>query len=367
MTDNDPLQMQIQMITQMMGAAGPDGVVDPDAQARMVLEQLGYGEEEMGQLLGGEQEDTITEEVLGDIVPAEFGYGDIVTAISSLASLSEEHPAPADPERMRRFEVLLTGIISVLNDHKLDGLDVEPRDQDSRDLVLSILSDYWGVEDRDDLIGVLRYLIVEGHTKDYMNALEVISASGTAEDLHTEDMDDEDRAVSDARFAFTEAYAGQFGPAMLRGWDLGRAANVTRWGYFVGFIDEEEAWGRAVSGPESESTSSSANSASPGMLSIVPQRSDGRKAPLTPPKERNVPISLLFSDGSSGTMTQPAKMTPKYAITHSAELWPDTAILSPGRKPLEMRKYATSLIFLSPSLYVSFTSGSNAWNARLSG
>ena len=243
MTDNDPLQMQIQMITQMMGAAGPDGVVDPDAQARMVLEQLGYGEEEMGQLLGSEQEDTITEEVLGDIVPAEFGYGDIVTAISSLASLSEEHPAPADPERMRRFEVLLTGIISVLNDHKLDGLDVEPRDQDSRDLVLSILSDYWGVEDRDDLIGVLRYLIVEGHTKDYMNALEVISASGTAEDLHTEDMDDEDRAVSDARFAFTEAYAGQFGPAMLRGWDLGRAANVTRWGYFVGFIDEEEAWG----------------------------------------------------------------------------------------------------------------------------
>lgn len=236
-------EMQIQMITQMMGAAGPDGVVDPDAQARMVLEQLGYGEEEMGQLLGGEQEDTITEEVLGDIVPAEFGYGDIVTAISSLASLSEEHPAPADPERMRRFEVLLTGIISVLNDYKLDGLDVEPRDQDSRDLVLSILSDYWGVEDRDDLIGVLRYLIVEGHTKDYMNALEVISASGTAEDLHTEDMDDEDRAVSDARFAFTEAYAGQFGPAMLRGWDLGRAANVTRWGYFVGFIDEEEAWG----------------------------------------------------------------------------------------------------------------------------
>ena len=236
-------EMQIQMITQMMGAAGPDGVVDPDAQARMVLEQLGYGEEEMGQLLGGEQEDTITEEVLGDIVPADFGYGDIVTAISSLASLSEEQPAPADHERMRRFEVLLTGIISVLNDHKLDGLDVEPRDQDSRDLILSILSDYWGVEDRDDLIGVLRYLIVEGHTKDYMNALEVISASGTAEDLHTEDMDDEDRAVSDARFAFTEAYAGQFGPAMLRGWDLGRAANVTRWGYFVGFIDEEEAWG----------------------------------------------------------------------------------------------------------------------------
>ena len=236
-------EMQIQMITQMMEAAGPDGYVDPDAQAKFVLEQLGYSDDEVGQALGDDEEDTLTEEVLGELDPSEFGYGDIVNAISSLDRLEEPQPAPADPERMEKFEILLTGIISTLNDHLLDGLDVEPRDQDSDELVRSILQNYWGVESRDELIDTLQYLISRGHSMDYTRNLEVIAGSGSAEDLHTEDMDEEDIAVSDARFAFTQAYAGHVGPEMLRGWDLGRAANVTRWGYFVGFISEEEARG----------------------------------------------------------------------------------------------------------------------------
>ena len=119
---------------------------------------------------------------------------------------------------------------------------MEPRDQDSRDVVYAILRDYWGVESREELVDVLKYLMCGGHTADYVNALEVISGSGTAEDLHTEDMDEEDVAVSDARFAFAQAYAGSVDPAMLLGWDLGRAANVTRWGYFLGYLSEDEAW-----------------------------------------------------------------------------------------------------------------------------
>ena len=128
-----------------------------------------------------------------------------MNAISSLDRLEESQPAPADPERMEKFEILLTGIISTLNDHLLDGLDVEPRDQDSDELVRSILQNYWGVENRDELIDTLQYLISRGHSMDYTRNLEVIAGSGSAEDLHTEDMDEEDIAVSDARFAFTQA------------------------------------------------------------------------------------------------------------------------------------------------------------------
>ena len=236
------MQLQIEMIRQMMGAAGDGGYVDPVEQARIAMEHLGYSDDEMSQVLGGDGGDSLTERILGDKDPSEFGYGDIIEAISSISELGEPQPAPADPERMRRFEVLLTGIISTLNDHLLDGLDVEPRDQDSRDVVYSILRDYWGVESREELVDVLKYLMCGGHTADYVNALEVISGSGTAEDLHTEEMDEEDIAVSDARFAFAQAYAGSVDPAMLLGWDLGRAANVTRWGYFLGYLSEDEAW-----------------------------------------------------------------------------------------------------------------------------
>ena len=237
------LEMQIQMITQMMSAADQSGFVVPTQVAGMVMEQLGYSDEDIEHAMGDGGEPTLTEKVLGDIDPSQFGYGDIVNVISSLTELTESDPQPADAEGIRRFEILLTGIISTLNDHLLDGLDVEPRDENSREMVLSILSDYWGVEDREGLIGTLGYLIPEGHSMDYAKALEAISNGRSAEDLHTEDMDDDEIAVSDSRFAFAEAYAGQIGPMMLRGWDLGRAANVTRWGYFVGFISEDEAWG----------------------------------------------------------------------------------------------------------------------------
>ena len=236
------LQMQIQMLTQITSVAGSNAFVDPDAQARMVLNQLGYDENQLSQLIDNEDDDSLTESIMGDMDPSQFGYGDIVTVISSLAQLPEMKPEPADSERKRRFEILLTGMLSTLNDHRLDGLDVEPRDADSFDLVRSLLSDYWGVENREDLIETLRYLIASGHSMDYANNLEVISNGGTARDLHYEGMDDDDIAVSDSRFEFTRAYAGQYGPMMLRGWDLGRAANVTRWGYFVGFITEDEAW-----------------------------------------------------------------------------------------------------------------------------
>ena len=124
MSDLDSaLKMQINMIMQMMGGSQDPGeaLLDQMSHARDVLGQLGYGEEEISAAMGDDAGDTLTERVLGDLDPSEFGYGDIVTAIASLDELGEMAPAPADADRMRRFEILLTGIISTLNDHQLDG------------------------------------------------------------------------------------------------------------------------------------------------------------------------------------------------------------------------------------------------------
>ena len=236
------MEMQIQMLTQMM-QGNDGGVVDPMEQARSVMEQLGYDEDMTDGILGTDDGgDSLVEEVMGDLEPSEFGYREIIDVVSSLSRLQEPSPNPADADRMRRFEVLLTGIISVLNDHLLDGLDVEPRDGDSIELVEGLLSGYWGIEDRDDLIGTIRYLVTSGHSRAFMDNLEAISSGGSPSDLYDEDMDEEDRAFTDSRFEFTRAYAGNIGPEYLRGWDLGRAANITRWGYFVNMLTEEEAW-----------------------------------------------------------------------------------------------------------------------------
>ena len=70
------LQMQIQMITQMSGIADSSGYVDPDAQARAVLEQLGYSDEEVERAMGCDDGDSLTEKTMGSIEPDQFGYGD---------------------------------------------------------------------------------------------------------------------------------------------------------------------------------------------------------------------------------------------------------------------------------------------------
>lgn len=241
------LELQVQMLTQMMGAAQATGsnAIDQMEQARSVMNALGYSEEEIQAQLMGIQEDDelpLTERVMSSIDPSSVSYSDIVDMIAAVGDLPEGPSADLDPAMMRRFEILLTGMISTVNDHRLDALEVEPETEENRQMVASILSDYWGVDGRDDLMGTLHYLVTAGHTADYVSNLEIISKGGTAEDLFEEDMNDEDRAMIRARFDFTSAYASQIDPMLVRGWDMGRAANVTRWGYFCGYIDEEEAW-----------------------------------------------------------------------------------------------------------------------------
>lgn len=242
------LEMQIQMITQMMGAAQASNGVDPAEQAKVMLNALGYSDEEIqAQLMGAMGDDEggelpVTERVVSSIDPSNFSYGDIVEMVAAIGDLPEAAPEALDPERMRRFEILLTGIISTVNDHRLDALEVEPETEDNRQMIAGILSDYWGIDSREDLMGTLHYLVTAGHTADYVRNLEIIAAGGTYEDLIEEGMDEEDVAMAHSRFDFTSAYAGHIDPIMVRGWDMGRAANVTRWGYFCGYMEEQEAW-----------------------------------------------------------------------------------------------------------------------------
>ena len=233
------IEMQIRMIMPAGDAADGPGCTGPDVRDE---EGPGQMSEAEGRLSAIEDDCVLTRSVMGSIEPSDFGYEDIVGIISSLERLGEREPKPANIEGMRRFEVLLTGMVSTLNGHSLDGLDVGPRDAVTNDMVRTILED-WNVGSRDDLVGVLENLMEGGSTMDYANNLRVIDGGGSAQDLLTDGMGRDEIIMSNSRYLFTEMYLGQYGPTMLRGWDLGRAANVTRWGYHMGYINEDEAWG----------------------------------------------------------------------------------------------------------------------------
>ncbi len=235
------IQMQIQAIMQMNGVADGPGCAALDNQEETAIEQMGEGREPSFLESVNEGDYTLTESVLGSISPSYFGYDEIMTVVSSLEWLEEREPLPADHKGMRRFEVLLTGIISTLNGHSLDGLEVGPRDVRNREMVEAILED-WNVGGRNDLISVLEHLIQSGSTADYATNLRLIYGGGSAQDLLRDDMERDEIIMSNSRYLFTEMYTGLYDQTMLRGWDLGRAANVTRWGYYMGYITEDEAW-----------------------------------------------------------------------------------------------------------------------------
>ena len=58
-----------------------------------------------------------------------------------------------------------------------------------------------------------------------------------------ETMDEEDRASTSRAWRFAQRYKNQYAPGFMAGWDVGRAAMLTRWGCYLGWLTESEAVG----------------------------------------------------------------------------------------------------------------------------
>ena len=58
-----------------------------------------------------------------------------------------------------------------------------------------------------------------------------------------ETMDEDDRASANRAWRFAQRYKNQYAPGFMAGWDIGRAAMLTRWGCYLGWITESEAIG----------------------------------------------------------------------------------------------------------------------------
>lgn len=168
-------------------------------------------------------------------------YALLDETLARLEALPE--PAPAeygkDPALWGRFGVLLSGIVSTLNDHSLDGLDVEEHVPVLEQQVLSVVRRSWGIDGRGDLLETIRYLTQGGYTERYRFYCEAQSP----EELMTGDEDEDDREGVLRAWAFAQHYKGQYSPAFMAGWDTGRAAMLARWGSYLGWITPEEARG----------------------------------------------------------------------------------------------------------------------------
>ncbi len=253
-------QRQVEILGQMFG---PDSMaqmaVNEELLRKMVDDKVteataSAAEDLMGQLFGEDMgviaaametlkmEDAEDEEEFSfDPELEESLYTALEETMARLEAMPEPEPVPYQKEdvKWKRFGILLSGIISTLNNHKLDSMDVEEHIPVMEQKVVSLVRRSWGIDGRSDLLDMIRYLAQEGYILRY----QIYSEASSPEELMDETMDENDRASVSRAWRFAQRYKSQYSPDFMAGWDIGRAAMLTRWGCYLGWLTESEAVG----------------------------------------------------------------------------------------------------------------------------
>ena len=242
----DPETMaQMAANEEMLQRMVQDKVAEATASnAESVMENL-FGED-MGILaaaletLAMEDADDAEEGTL-DLEQEECLYTTLEEAMARIEALPEPEPIPyqKNDAKWERFGILLSGIISTLNDHDLHGMDVEEHVPVMEQKVVSLVRRSWGINGRSDLLDMIRYLAQEGYILRY----QLYSEAPSPEELMDETMDEDDRESVSRAWRFAQRYKGQFAPGFMAGWDVGRAAMLARWGCYLGWLTESETVG----------------------------------------------------------------------------------------------------------------------------
>ena len=171
-------------------------------------------------------------------LPPEALYDYLERKLGEIDALEEPQPQAYNiPALWERFCIALSGIISTVNDHKLDELDVEERVPLFVQQITSLIRNSWGISGREDLIETLLYLSRAG----YRARFAAYAEAASPEELFGDDTAEEDREGIVRGHAFVQHFKDKYGADFLLGWDIGRAAMITRWGYFVGWLTQAEA------------------------------------------------------------------------------------------------------------------------------
>ena len=145
----------------------------------------------------------------------------------------------------KEWALAASAILMEINNQRHDLLGGEFRSPENVASRKLMLSHWWGIEGRQDLIETLAWLQDEGHRKDFVDTGEMLF-SLTPEEVATcvaRAQEDEELLH---QFELVRDYYPRIGDRGLLAWDLGRYIALCRWGYFVGYFSEDEAWARIL-------------------------------------------------------------------------------------------------------------------------
>lgn len=142
-------------------------------------------------------------------------------------------------EEQKHWALATTAVLTAFNQERHDILGCDQQSEEGITREKQILSDWWGVDCREDLFFVLDWLEQVGHRKrfeemgQYMKTLQEEEFRSMQDALVEEDSSSWETVLK---------YWFWLGEKSLVGWDFCRYIHLCRKGYYLGYLSEHEAW-----------------------------------------------------------------------------------------------------------------------------
>lgn len=212
----------------MLRAAG----VDPATVAQAGMQNLAYAQQMMQETMDG---------TLGKKLSSSDAMAQMMEAFGNDEwTINRTGSSKLTPEQLR---LLAFGApMLVYNDEQVDAIE---SDEDVETIKYT-LEDWWDVTDRDSTLGIVKWLLEEGHHAEADDALAEIRTCGL-ENISQEERCDEDSKMGDVCLIMESMLENEWCPEdrmpeSVIAWDLVRLVNLGRWAYLCGYVNEEEMW-----------------------------------------------------------------------------------------------------------------------------
>ena len=145
----------------------------------------------------------------------------------------------------RAWALATTALLTYRNRQRLDMLCPGVRSDSNLAETRGILHDWWGIDNRSDLLRVLEYLDREGHRIEFQRQGQSLLAMPVAR-FRMALLAARNQPGAVRRMKLLREYYPRCRRNSFVGWDYCRYIMLCRWGYMLGFLTEDEAWGRIM-------------------------------------------------------------------------------------------------------------------------
>lgn len=176
----------------------------------------------------------------------------IAMALAAAASVGNAPPRsssatePIITTGPRAWVLATTALLSYSNGSRHDMLPPDVRTDSSTANSRGILHEWWGVDTRSDLLQTLDRLDVGGGHRAVFQRKGRLLLAMTETEFQAALLEARKHPHDVRRMKLVREYCGKHRASSFLGWDYCRYIMLCRWGYQVGFLTKDEAWGRMI-------------------------------------------------------------------------------------------------------------------------